>query len=116
MPSGTSGGVSGGAPFDPPPSRPASPLAGDPSAQPQPPQFDGAGIVQRTPSNIPGLPRHVLMAPGGRVLTYLHGGPGVNLDAYIGQSLGLTGQRYYRQDLRSDFMIVHGLTPVRLIP
>jgi hypothetical protein len=105
--------------------RPRDELAGTPNSTPpasrpatgeQPPKFDGAGVVQRTPAALGGMPQHVLVTPQGRVLAYLQGTPGVNLDQYLGRAMGLWGQRYYRQDLRADFLVVRGLTPVRLAP
>jgi hypothetical protein len=55
------------------------------------------------------------MHPNGRPLAYLQG-DGVDLDKYLGESMGLTGERSFRRDLNLDFMIVRGLQPVRLKP
>jgi hypothetical protein len=79
------------------------------------PRFQGAGIIQRSGTNRPGFPKHVLMHPNGRPLAYLQG-DGVDLDKYLGESMGLTGERSFRRDLNLDFMIVRGLQPVRLKP
>jgi hypothetical protein len=81
-----------------------------------PPKFDGAGIIQRSAATQANGATHVLLAPNGRVLTYLQAGPGINLDAYLGRSMGLTGPRSFRQELNADFMVVRRLTPVRLLP
>ena len=78
------------------------------------PQFDGAGIVQRSALSYPGAPRHVLLTPDGRVLAYLQPAPGVNLDAAIGRAMGLVGQRGHRPDLRADLIVVQQYMPVRL--
>ncbi len=98
-----------------------SPVGPSPAVPPQtqarsrrPPRFDGAGIIQRAATTFPGAPRHVLLTPKGRILAYLQGVPSVNLDQFLGQSMGLVGRRWFRRDLQSDFMIVHGVTPVRL--
>ncbi|HUG91009.1 MAG TPA: hypothetical protein VML55_09260 [Planctomycetaceae bacterium] len=80
------------------------------------PRLDGAGIVQRAATTYPGAPRHVLLAPNGRVLSYLEAAPGLNLDAHVGQPMGVVGSRHNRPDLQSDLIIVHGLMPVRLVP
>lgn len=80
------------------------------------PRFDGAGIVQRSATTYPGAPRHVLVAPNGRVLAYLHAGPGLNLDRFVGRAMGIYGQRSFRRELQADLIIVRGLAPVRLIP
>ena len=78
-------------------------------------RFGGAGIIQRSGANQPGLPKHVLVHPNGQRLAYLQG-EGVDLDKYLGESMGLEGERYFRQDLKSDYMVVKSLQPVKLKP
>lgn len=87
----------------------------DANKVPTMPRFQGAGIIQRSGTNRPGFPKHVLMHPNGRPLAYLQG-DGVDLDKYLGESMGLHGERSFRRDLNLDFMIVRGLQPVRLKP
>lgn len=81
----------------------------------QKPRFDGAGIIQRARTPRGGA-RHVLLGLDGRILTYLQGSPGINLDYYIGQSMGLFGPRQHRRDLGADFMVVRRMMRVRLLP
>ena len=81
----------------------------------QQPRFDGAGVIQQATS-VRGGARHVLVAPDGRLLAYLQASPGINLDQFLGQSMGLLGPRQFRRDLNADFMVVRQLTPVRLRP
>jgi hypothetical protein len=95
-----------------PQSRPA-PAAMTPQA---PPKFDGAGIVQRAAAAGTGTPSYVLITPKGRVLAYLQPTSGLNLEPYVGKSMGIYGQRTYRPDLRTDLIVVRSLTPVRLAP
>jgi hypothetical protein len=95
---------------------PASPNVGTPSLAGQTPKFAGAGVVQRSALSRPGIPSHVLLAPDGRVLSYLQAGPGINLDQHIGKSVGITGARGFRRELNADLMIVRGLTLVKLQP
>lgn len=78
-------------------------------------RFGGAGIIQRSGANQTGLPKHVLVHPNGQRLAYLQG-DGVDLDKYLGESMGLEGERSYRPELKSDLMIVKGLQPVKLKP
>lgn len=78
-------------------------------------RFGGAGIIQRSGANQTGLPKHVLVHPNGQRLAYLQG-EGVDLDKYLGESMGLEGERSYRPELKSDLMIVKGLQPVKLKP
>lgn len=89
--------------------------AGSPTAS-GPQKFAGAGIVQRSALSRPGFPSFVLLAPDGRVLSYLQAAPGVDLARHIGQSRGITGARGFRPELNADLMIVRGLTPVNLQP
>lgn len=95
---------------------PAAPAPGSPTPAGTPAKFAGAGVVQRSALSRPGIPSHVLLAPDGRVLSYLQAGPGINLDQHIGKSVGITGARGFRRELNADLMIVRGLTPVKLQP
>jgi hypothetical protein len=79
-----------------------------------PSQFDGAGIVQRSATNLSLAPRYALVAPNGRVLAYLQAGSGVNLEPWVGRAAGIYGTRAYRQELQADLLVVSTLTPVRL--
>jgi hypothetical protein len=132
-PSGPPAAASRGFTAGPPPTQPGTPpQVQPPQVQPRPqiptqpapivrqplpqqPRYDGAGIVQRATSPRGGA-RHILVAPDGRVLAYLQGAPGINLDQFLGQSLGLIGPRQFRRDLNADFMVVRRLSPVRLRP
>ena len=100
---------------------PAPPQQQQPPAAPrqpgQPvPRFDGAGIVQRAAAAGTGTPAYVLITPQGRVLAYLQPAAGLNLEPYVGKSMGLYGERSYRPELRTDLIVVRSLTPVRLAP
>lgn len=95
---------------------PVAPAGASPTPAAPPAKFAGAGVVQRSALSRPGLPSHVLLAPNGRVLSYLQAGPGINLDQHIGKSVGITGARGFRPELNADLMIVRGLTPVKLQP
>jgi hypothetical protein len=79
------------------------------------PPLDGAGIVQRAAATSPNGPRHVLLAPNGRILAYLQGDQGVNLDAFVGRQMGVMGFRAYRPELQTDLIVVRGMIPVRLV-
>lgn len=77
-------------------------------------RFEGAGIVHRLPNPPPGTPRYVIAAPDRRILCYLDSEPGIDLERYLGQSMGLNGPRAYDPRLRADRMRVQRATPVRL--
>lgn len=90
------------------------PLAQPAAQNPTPPSFDGAGIVQKMSKSFPGGPQYVLTAPDGRMLTYLQPSQGVDLNRYVGRSMGITGKRYHRDDWNADTLIVQTLQPVQL--
>ena len=93
------------------------PMAPPRQIRPQNPGgLDGAGIIQRATMPVPNGPRHVLLSPDGRILAYLYPDRGVNLDAFIGRPMGIKGPRSFRPELRTDLIIVQGMTPVRLVP
>ncbi len=48
----------------------------------------------------------MLLAPNGRILAYLYPDRGVNLDAYLGQSMGIVGPRAFRPELQTDLIVV----------
>lgn len=77
------------------------------------PQLNGAGIVQRAPAR-PGTPPYMLTAPDGRFLTFLNAGPGVNLDAAVGQPMGVVGRRYFEPSVRAEMIVVRQMMPVQL--
>jgi len=100
-------------------SAPTSPQPNLATAQPPraptlPNAFDGAGIVQRTGPNGGAKPKFVLTSPDGRLLAYLQPAPGVDLNAYVGQAMGVLGQRSFRPELQGEMIVVRSLTPVRL--
>jgi hypothetical protein len=122
----TDGGPSlpGAPPAAPPPAPPGTPTVPSIPEQPLPaekgdavtPRFDGAGLIHRSGNMFPGMPAHVLVSPDGRILAYLEAVQGINLDQYLGQSLGLTGQRTHDPRLGADRIVVRRLAPVQLKP
>jgi hypothetical protein len=91
---------------------PSRPVPSNPSVKNR---FGGAGIIRQSGSNQAGVPQYMLVHPNGQRLAYLQG-EGVDLSKYVGEAMGLEGDRYYRPDLKSDFMIVKSLQPVKLKP
>ncbi|MBL8819569.1 MAG: hypothetical protein JNL58_26325 [Planctomyces sp.] len=79
---------------------------------PVPKPIVGAGIVQRTATGEGAS--HVLMNPSGKVLAYLKPSTDLNLDLYLGQQVGVQGNRMYQDSLKSDVIEVSGLEAVRL--
>ncbi len=98
--------------IEPIPDRPLT----DVPAGPVMPKFDGAGIVQRSGNPLGTVPPYVLLAPNGRLLSFLEPGPGVNLEPYVGQPTGVIGQRAFDARLGMDRIVVRRLQQVRLQP
>lgn len=103
-----------GSSVQPPVPSPTSAAVSTPGSTTPAPVFVGAGVVQRAKPFAPGAPEHVLMTPQGRVLALLKSASGVNLDQYVGQAVGVQGDRTRRPDLRIELIDVQALTPVRL--
>lgn len=96
---------------------PAKPAATIPATQPvagQVPRFSGAGIVRPIATDHPRLPRYVLVAPDGRLLSFLQPVAGINLSGWVNRPVGLTGPRRFHRDLQSDLLTVQSISPVRL--
>lgn len=89
------------------------PVPATPQAQSLP-QLKGAGIIQRAISQNPNAPRHVLLAPNGRILAHLQAAAGVNLDQHLGRPMGIEGSRLHRPDLQMNVFLVQSLEPVTL--
>ncbi len=74
-------------------------------------QFEESGIIQQAVTENPRAPRHVLLAPNGRILAYLNPRQGVQLDQYVGQSMGVYGARQHGGELQNDIIQVEALEP-----
>jgi len=103
------------------PSRPKptdSTAAGTPSSasakRPAGSRFDGAGIVRRLANPQPGMPRHALTTPDGRLLAYLVPEGNIPLDQVVGRAMGLNGPRAFEPQLRADLLRVRTMSPVQL--
>ncbi len=80
------------------------------------PRFDGAGIIRRNNQVFGLAPEYVLVAPDGRFLAYLDQTENVNLAPYVGQAMGITGQRGFDPRVNGDRIAVRRVTPVQLAP
>ncbi|MCA9042204.1 MAG: hypothetical protein KDA65_17760 [Planctomycetaceae bacterium] len=78
------------------------------------PEFDGAGIIQRTLNPKPGLPQHVLTSPQGKIISYVQPRGNLDLDQYIGKSMGIQGEINFRQDLNRHVLVIDRMMPVTL--
>lgn len=78
------------------------------------PKFAGAGLVVPMAKSFPGGPQYALIAPGGKLLAYLMPTSGVDLKRALNQSMGILGDRSFKQEWGADVIMVRGLQPVQL--
>lgn len=105
------------APLTAPPAAAPNGFPADPEqASPVLPELDGAGIVQRRPSNRRGYMSYVLTDQQGRVLAVLQPAGNVNLEAFVGRSAGVIGQRTHYPQQGTDIINVQQILPVQLSP
>ena len=81
------------------------------TAQPQ--RFDAVGVIQKSAASHPAAPQHVLVSPNGQILVYLQSKPGISLDQFVGQPMGVDGERLRHPELTPPMIVVERLTPVR---
>jgi len=65
-----------------------------------PPQFDGVGKLTPVVSQRPNAPQYALVDRSNQVVTFITPAPGVNLQPYVGQEVGVSGQRGFMPELR----------------
>ena len=55
-----------------------------------------------------------MIAPGGKLLAYLIPVSGVDLKRAVNQSMGIMGDRSFKQEWGADVITVKGVQPVQL--
>jgi len=65
-----------------------------------PPQYDGVGKLTPVVSQRPNAPQYALFDRSNQVVTFITPAPGVNLQPYVGQEIGVSGQRGFMPELR----------------
>jgi hypothetical protein len=65
-----------------------------------PPQYDGVGKLTPVVSQRPNAPQYALVDRSNQVVTFITPAPGVNLQPYVGQEVGVSGQRGFMPELR----------------
>jgi SH3-like domain-containing protein len=75
-------------------------------------RFDGAGKLTQVVSPKVGAPRYVLVDPSGDVRCYVTPAPGVNLQNYLGQEVGVTGTRGYMPEQHASHIMARHVTPL----
>jgi hypothetical protein len=75
-------------------------------------RYDAAGRLERVPPVTPGVPRFAVLDPSGNVRAYVTPSTGVNLYKYLGQDVGIVGQRGYIPDQQAQHVTASHITPL----
>jgi SH3-like domain-containing protein len=75
-------------------------------------RFDGVGELTQVVSAKVGAPRYALIDAAGDVRCYVTPAPGVNLQNYLGQEVGVTGTRGYMPEQRASHIMARHVTPL----
>jgi hypothetical protein len=75
-------------------------------------RFDGVGQLTQVVSPKLGAPRYALTDKTGDVRCYVTPAPGVNMQNYIGQRVGVTGTRGYVPDEHASHIMARHITPL----
>jgi SH3-like domain-containing protein len=76
-------------------------------------RYDGVGQLARVPEPKTGAPRYALIDRRGDVRCYVTPAPGVHLEKYVGQDIGITGSRNgYMIDQHASHLIARHITPL----
>ncbi|HEY2882983.1 MAG TPA: SH3 domain-containing protein [Pirellulales bacterium] len=68
-------------------------------------RYDGVGKLTPVVSQRPNAPQFALVDQSNQVVSFISPAPGVNLQPYIGQQVGITGQRGYMPELRKPYVM-----------
>jgi hypothetical protein len=74
--------------------------------------FDGAGRLARVVSTKFGAPQYALVDNQNNVICYVTPAPGVNMQYYIGRRVGITGERGYDTNARTQHLMAQHVTPL----
>jgi SH3-like domain-containing protein len=75
-------------------------------------RFDGVGQLTQVVSPKVGAPRYALVDASGEVRCYVTPAPGVNLQNYLGQEVGVTGTRGYMPEQHASHIMARHVTPL----
>jgi uncharacterized protein YgiM (DUF1202 family) len=77
-------------------------------------RFDGVGKLTRVVSQRPNAPQYALVNPQNDVVAFVSPAPGVNLQTFEGQYVGVTGQRGYMPELKKSHLTALRVAPVQI--
>jgi uncharacterized protein YgiM (DUF1202 family) len=76
------------------------------------PRYDGSGRLARVVSRRVGDPQFALIDDDGEVRGYVTAAPGVNLRRFVGQRVGILGQRGYLPNLQAEHVTARQVAPL----
>jgi hypothetical protein len=74
-------------------------------------QFDAVGVLRPVASRRPGAPPFALVDERGQVLSFVTPTPGVNLQSFLGQRIGVTGNRGYIPEFQRAHVMAGRVAP-----
>lgn len=92
----------------PPIANPGALAANDPNAA----QYDAVGTLKPVVSKRAQAPRYALVDDHGDVVTFVTASPDVNLQAYVGQRIGVLGNRGFMPEYRRAHVTASRVTPL----
>jgi uncharacterized protein YgiM (DUF1202 family) len=75
-------------------------------------QFDAVGVLRPVTSRRPGAPPFALVDERGQVLSFVTPTPGVNLQPFLGQRIGVNGNRGYIPEFQRTHVMAGRVAPV----
>ena len=75
--------------------------------------YDAVGILRPVVSRRPGAPQFALVSPDGQVVAFVTPSPDVNLQAFVGQRIGVTGSRGYIPEFRRAHVTAGRVMPLQ---
>jgi hypothetical protein len=74
-------------------------------------RFDGIGTLMPVIAKRPNAPKYALVDSNNNIVSLITPSPGVNLEAYVKQPVGVKGERGYIPELRKSHITVTNVTP-----
>jgi hypothetical protein len=77
-------------------------------------RYDGIGKLTRVVSQRPNAPRYALVNSTNEVVSFVTPAPGVNLQIFEGQYVGIVGQRGYMPELKKPHVTAQRISPMQI--
>lgn len=74
--------------------------------------YDAVGVLRPVVSKRPGAPQYALVDERGQVVSFVTASPEVNLQPYVGQRIGVSGNRGFIPEFRRGHVLAGRVTPL----